>query len=251
MKRLFFAAAISAVLSLMASNAMAGLVVASGNNPQTDDNVIANGCSAGAAVPGPALTVKGCFDTNHGQPVDFTSNEVIKYTGGQAAITASDGAFATLTISVEGATFDALVLNIDAIKQKPSDLTSKVSFTDGITTSALFELNPNGQNFFTLTGDPFNFITLNVFNAAQTTTALQDVADVKQVRIGGVEKIPDPVSTADAVSEPGTLAPLADALAEPDTFAPLADAVPEPGTLALLGAGLVGLGFVRQRRKTG
>src|SRR5690242_11444255 len=101
MRQSFFAAALAATLGLMSSSAVAGLIVTTGNNPQTDDNVIANGCSAGVAVPGPALTVKGCFNANHGQPVDFTSSEAIKYTGGQAAVVASDGAFATLTISVE------------------------------------------------------------------------------------------------------------------------------------------------------
>jgi hypothetical protein len=217
MKQSLLAAALAATLGLMSSSAVAGLIVTTGNNPQTDDNVIANGCSAGVAVPGPALTVKGCFNANHDQPVDFTSNEAITYTGGQATVEASDGAFATLTISVEGATFDTLILNIDAIKQRPTDLASKISFTDGVTTSALFALSSNGQNFFTLTGGPFNFITFNVFQAAQTSTALQDVVDVKQVRIGGWKKIADPV--------------------------------PEPGTVALLGAGLIGLGFVRSRRK--
>ena len=207
-----------------------------GNHPQIDDNVIANACTA--PVPGPALMVKGCFNTNHNPLVDFTSNENITYTGGQASIQAVDGSLSTLTIAVEGRTFTTLILNIDAINQQvhgrnpQPDLLSKVQFTDGVTISALFSLDPQGQNFFTLTGGPFSFITFDIFGGPNFNVSLQDVSDVKQVRIGGTAIVSDPPSD-----------PAPDPL--PD---PVPSPVPEPATLALLGFGLASLGMLRCRR---
>jgi hypothetical protein len=228
MRRAFLAAAIASAVGLVAGSVNATLIVQTGNHPQIDDNVISNACTA--PVPGPALTVKGCFNTNHNQLVDFTSNENIAYTGGQASIQAVDGSLSTLTIAVEGRTFTTLILNIDAIDQQTHgrnpqpDLLSKVQFTDGVTTSALFSLDPHGQNFFTLTGGPFSFITFDVFGGPSFNVSLQDVSDVKQVRIGDTAIVPDP---------------------RPD---PVPDPVPEPATLALLGVGLASLGVLRRRR---
>src|SRR5207247_236108 len=156
MKRAVFSMAVAGAIGLAAGSANATLIVQAGNHPQIDDNVIANACTA--PVAGPALTVKGCFNTDHDQLVDFTSTENLTFTGGQAVIKPVDGTLATLTIAVEGRTFNSLILNIDAIDQEvhgrhpQPDLLSKVQFTDGFDTSALFSLDPNGQNFFTLTG---------------------------------------------------------------------------------------------------
>jgi hypothetical protein len=225
MKRTILAMAVAGALGVAAGSANASLIVQSGNIPQTDDNVIANGCTA--PVPGPAQTVKGCLNTDHDQLVDFTSNESLTFTGGQAVIKPVDGTLSTLTIAVEGHTFDTLILNIDAIDQETHgrnpqpDLLSKVSFTDGTTTSALFALDPNGQNFFTLTGGPFSFITFDIFGGQNFSVILQDASDVKQVRIGVTPKKLDDDPTP----------------------------VPEPTTLALLGVGLAGFGYFRQRRE--
>jgi len=215
--------AVASAVGLAAGSANGTLTVQTGNIPQIDDNVIANACTA--AVVGPAETVKGCLNTNHDQWVDFTANENLTFTGGQAVIRPVDGALSTLTIAVEGRTFTTLILNIDAIDQQIHgrhplpDLLSEVQFTDGATTSALFPLDPHGQNYFTLTGGPFSFITFDVFGGPNFNVTLQDVSEVKQVRIGGTAVVPDPVP----------------------------DPVPEPATLALLGVGLAGLGVLHRR----
>lgn len=177
-RNLAFATAAGLGAMLGVTSAQAALIVATGNNPQVDDNVISNACGAGA-IDGPALTIKGCLNGNHNQLVSFTAEENIAFNaGGQAVIEAQDGnGFQTLKIELDGLAFNSLILNIDA------DADGLVQFTDGTETSGTFALSSSGSNFFTITGGTFPYIQFTTYGA-NVSIALDDADQVRQVRIG-------------------------------------------------------------------
>jgi len=192
-----------ATLVLATPTAQAVLIVNTGVDNSGTDNVIFNACSA--PVGGPALTVTGCLNADHTRVVSFTAEENVTASGGQARVDATDTTgFSQLSISASASAFNKLVLNID------SRLNGTVTFTDGVMTSNPFPLDQNGQNFFTITGGPFNFIQ---FTTAVGGTVTDLVVDAEQFRIG----------LAAAVT------------------------IPEPGALLLLGLGFVVLGATRLR----
>src|SRR5690606_32194573 len=99
----------------VAWSAMAGaaIIVTPGVDNQGTHNVVSNPCNDNST--GPGLTVQGCLNVNHDYLVNFTSDENLLISGGQASLVAEDGAFSFLTISLDsGGTFSKLLLNIDS-----------------------------------------------------------------------------------------------------------------------------------------
>jgi hypothetical protein len=198
-------------LTGLATSANAAIIVQSGNLAGGSvDNVISAGCNN--LVPGPALTITGCLQSDQNFGVDFTSDENIMFgAGGQARVQAIVGGFSELTIGTTGpALFDILVLNIDEVNA----LDGFVTFT-GVPggTSSSFALG-SGVNFFTITGsagEGFQSVSFSVTDSSGN--AIDAAADVQQVRLGG-----------------GGIT------------------VPEPTSMVLLGLGLLCAGFARRHR---
>jgi hypothetical protein len=198
--------AVAVLLATAGTGAHALSVVASPSG--TGTNLVNNACNFGTIGAGTSVT--GCLNNDPDQLVTLSSDESLTYeAGGQAFIRGTDSDYSQLSITVEGKVTELLVLNINASDD------GFVSFTDGLDTSALFALDANGQNFFTITG-PFQTLSFTTF-ADQAGTQSDIVADTRQVRF----QLGD-------VTTP----------------------IPEPETYALMLAGLGALGFMARRRKS-
>jgi hypothetical protein len=188
-KTIFMIATVVAILTSAALTANADIVIATGNNPQIDENVLLNTGISGNPIFG---------TTNQtGLSVRFSSNENITAPAmGQARIEAVDGTLTQLTIDIPGATFTSLILNIDAAT------VGTVSFTvtedNGQITQGSFALGDSGQNFFTITAINGQRISSVSFTTTVAMT-ITNVDDVAQIRIGGA------TPTQTNVPEPATL----------------------------------------------
>ena len=171
----FFALTLGGALT-----ARADIIIATGNNPQPDENVLLN----------TGLTGNPIFGTTNqtGLSVRFSSNENITApANGQARIEGADGTLTQLTVDLPGATFTSLILNIDAASA--GSVNFVVTEDNGQQTAGTFALGASGENFFTITAINGQRISSVAFETDV------DVNDVAQVRIGGAQTaIPEPTT---------------------------------------------------------
>ena len=169
-----------------ALTARADIIIAAGNNPQPDENVLLN----------TGITGNPIFGTTNqtGLSVRFSSNENLTApANGQARIEAADGALTNLTIDIPGATFTSLILNIDAATA--GSVNFVVTEDNGQQTAGTFALGASGENFFTITA--INGQRISSVNFTTTVAmVITNVDDVAQIRIGGAQQaaIPEPTT---------------------------------------------------------
>jgi hypothetical protein len=196
-QKTFLTLAAFVVVGFAATPARADIIIASGNNPQADQNVLLNTDTTGNPIFG---------TTNQtGFSVRFSSNENLTApANGQARIEAADGTLTQLTIDLPGATFTSLILNIDAATA--GSVNFVVTENNGQQTPGTFALGASGENFFTITAINGQRISSVVLTTTVAMT-LTNVDSVAQVRIGGAQL------TAAPVPEPATMLLLGTGLA--------------------------------------
>ena len=190
-KRLVLTLAIFTVVGVVAGTAKADIVVVTGVNNQGTDNVLLNPATD-------VLTVTGTVGPSN-LLVNFTSSSgsglLNANPSGQATVSGGTGNTALTQLSfglANGDTFTRAVFNINAATDG-----SVLIHVTGININGgffedTFEVDANGQNFFTVTainGQLIQTISLTATNGAV-------FEDVRQVRLGGgdVGEIPEPTS---------------------------------------------------------
>ena len=191
LKKLVLTLAIFGIVSVVAGTAKADIVVVTGVNNQGTDNVLLNPATD-------VLTVTGTVGANN-LVVNFTSSSgsglLNANPSGQATVSGGTGniALTQLTFGLaNNDTFTRAVFNINAATDGSVLIHVEGINIDGGFFEDDFEVDANGQNFFTVTainGQLITSISLTAINGAV-------FEDVRQVRLGGseIENIPEPAS---------------------------------------------------------
>ena len=196
----------AAATLLMAAGAAQALTVAK-RQAATGGPLLSNACSFADGATDATLT--GCLSTNPNRTVTLTSDESIDYApGDRLRVRGAEGDYSRLAITVDDRSMKKLVMNLDATSN------GYISFSDGVSTSKLFRLKGDGNNFFTIRG-PFDTLTYTTFSDRLGTES-DLIHDTRQVRFA---------------------------------LAPAIPAIPEPTTYALMLAGLGVVGYLIRRRR--
>jgi hypothetical protein len=189
LKNLLLTLAVFGIVSIAAGTAKADIVVVSGVNNQGTDNVLLNPATN-------VLTVTGTVGPSN-LLVNFTSSSgsglLNANPSGQATVSGGTGntALTQLTFGLaNNDTFTRAVFNINA-----STSGSVLIHVEGVNINGGsfeddFTVDANGQNFFTVTainGQSITSISLTAINGAI-------FEDVRQVRLGTTEIVPEPAS---------------------------------------------------------
>lgn len=178
--------AVAVVVGLLPVTGRAETQIVTGNNPQTDENVLLNKGTTGNTV----------FGTTNQTALSVSFNSVAQAlsepANGQARIEAASGNLLGLnSISVPGGTFTSLIFN-EFFGSGTTSITalglSASNQPESLTES--FSLG-NGSNFFTITAVNGERLTSVSF------TSPGGITDLRQVRIGGAALnpvIPEPAT---------------------------------------------------------
>ena len=189
LNKFVLALAVVGIVSVFAGTAKADIVVVTGVNNQGTDNVLLNPATNVATVTGtvgPSNLL-----------VNFTSSSgsglLNANPSGQATVSGGTGntALTQLTFGLaDGGTFTRAVFNINAATDGSVLIHVEGINIDGGFFEDDFLVDANGQNFFTvdaINGQFMTSISLTAINGAV-------FEDVRQVRLGGAEPIPEPAS---------------------------------------------------------
>jgi hypothetical protein len=201
------------VLLVSASVASATILFQEGNVPQTDENILYTG--TGTVQSGNPVIGRG---NNTSFLFQFNSTTTLTGSGGQSRV---EGNFLDLTLSMVDVDFGftSAIFNLNAANS--GNVTINVNWlspSNAGNSTDTFDLSGNGQNFFTITS-----IDQQVIQSIELTTTA-DVADIRQVRIGGRTVLPDGTPGGDPGGE-----------------------IPEPMTMSLLGGGLTLIALFRRK----
>jgi hypothetical protein len=135
-------------------------------------------------------TIFGNINDFNDTLVQFTSTQVLRTPSlGQARIeSVPDGILNNLTTTIPGFFFDQAVFNLDATANGTANISAFDQF--GTTFSFVLPLSGSGQNFFTLTTAGGELISRVAF------TSTVGLADVAQIRFGGLAAVPGPIAGA-------------------------------------------------------
>jgi hypothetical protein len=175
---------VAVTLFALSAPARADVTIEEGNNPQTDENVLLNTGETGNPIFG---------TTNQtGLSVRFTSttDTLTAPANGQARVEAVDGVVNQITVDINGGAFTSLIFNAFNGVEEDGQITISVLLDDGPATPQTFDLDNNGENFFTIVainGEKILSVTID---------AEGGFADLRQVRIGGAQIVPEPSTMA-------------------------------------------------------